>query len=78
MNDRYEQLVNDLTQVNPDALHVVRTVLEARSGAASSATNNLELRVDVRRTYAIIAQLINAIRDDISDEEVTQVKDPIK
>lgn len=69
-----KRLIEELMTVNPDALHVVRNVLEARVGSAMIKTDNIELRSDVRRAYAILSKIVEQVKNDISDEEITTVK----
>ena len=69
-----EHLIEELKNINPDALHVVRTVLENRVGSAMVKTDNIELRSDVRRVYGILSKLIDAVRDEVDDEEVTNIR----
>ena len=69
-----EQIIAELKNIDPDALHIVRHVFEARVGSAMAQTDNFELRSEVRRVYALIARLLDAVRDEVSDEEITQIR----
>lgn len=71
--NNHSSIIDELKLIDPNALHVVRTVLEARAGSVMTHTSNLELRAELARTYALLSRLIDAVRNEVSDDEITAV-----
>jgi hypothetical protein len=76
---RKENVANDsikeLKNLNPDALRVVQRLLEHRVGSAVNKSDNLDIRIDIARTYSILARIIEEVQDELEEEEeVTQIK----
>lgn len=65
--------IERLKQVHPDALAIVRRVLEARACSALQKLDELELRSEVRRSYAILAELIEGVERSRSLEDADTV-----
>lgn len=76
MSSKHTSILNSLRNVDPDALLVVRSALESRVGSAMTKTDNLALRGEVRRAYALLSRLIDNVRNDVDEEDITKVSKP--
>jgi hypothetical protein len=68
-----EYLLDELKRINPDALHVVQKLLQARLKKGVTNQDNIELRSDVQRVYSILSKIIDQVQSEPDDNEVTRI-----